>query len=452
MFSRKLTALCIFLSIIGVSFSSTFVPRAQAFSFSDAFSCLQSDVTGCITSALGQISVPSIDVVGALKTLLNVAATAVAQATVQSIVKSTITWANTGFQGGPAYVTDPQQYFGNIANGVAGTFIKNSKVGFLCSPIQNVSLKISLSQYYTSQYQAQCTLTGVVGNIDNFYDNFNNGGWGAFIQVTQQPQNNPYGSFIQASVQLDNQLANALGVQQQKLNWSQGFKSKGDCLAYNHWPPASLMEQYENGEISDYPSPYNDSNYFNDAYADGDCLKYGPDKTPGSIIKDQLDQVLPSGLQNLISVQDFDQLINATMSGLLQRFVFSPSGLFSSSYSSGLPNPSSKSLIGSATNSGLSPALACYADNQFASVHDQVGYQAVLNNFAGAIDYQWTGTEISNASSYSQALGYATSSSIGMFYLTPGQKTMNVTASTTDITGKHINYGPVSCTPLVNVN
>src|SRR3989344_3696838 len=60
----------------------------------------------------------------------------------------------------------------------------------------------------------------------------------------------------------------------------------------------------------------------------GECLERGPVKTPGTTIKAQLDQVLPSGLNKLITVQHIEQLISGFATGLLNRYVFGPRGLF----------------------------------------------------------------------------------------------------------------------------
>src|SRR3990167_8626588 len=42
---------------------------------------------------------------------------------IESMVNSTVSWINNGFEGNPAYVTNPKQYFTDIADGVAIEFI-----------------------------------------------------------------------------------------------------------------------------------------------------------------------------------------------------------------------------------------------------------------------------------------------------------------------------------------
>lgn len=184
----------------------------------------------------------------ALREYLDMGARIAAQVAIERIVSSTVTWAQSGFQGNPAYVTDPKGYFGNIADGVAGEFILGSDLGFLCSPFQ-ANIRISLTQQYYQPQPFQCTLTGITGNIDNFYNDFSSGGWDAWFSMTQTPTNNPYGAYLEAKIELDSRIASAVGLQREQLNWNQGFLSWADCIKSD---PGT-----------------------------GECIERGPTKTPG---------------------------------------------------------------------------------------------------------------------------------------------------------------------------
>lgn len=355
--------------------------------------------------------------------ILDVAAEQIAQRMIDEMVKSSITWANSGFDGNPAFVTDPTQYFGDIANNTVGGIIQSSRIGFLCSPLQNVNLKISLAKYYSpssSQYRAQCTLTGIAGNIDNFYNHFDNGGWNTFAQMTQQPSNNPYGSFVDAQIQIDSQVASALKIQTQKLDWNQGFKSLSTCASIYHAPTDQQIQDYENGvsgpgTIASGDIPYNE--YLHN----GDCAAAGPDSTPGSIIKSGLDKVLPSGIDKLINVQHLDQLVSAFASGLLQRYVFGPKGLFTTNYSDTYNKQGTSSV-------NRPQDLECAADTKTATTDETlVGYSALSTSLGNQIDYIWQG----------EGIDTATTSSVSVVYHTPGNKTVSVTASSTDSNGLH---------------
>src|SRR3989344_1958601 len=115
---------------------------------------------------------------------------AIAKKFIERMVDSTVKWINTGFEGNPAYATNPKQYFTDIADGVAGEFIRGGDLGFLCSPFRD-QIKVSLAQQYYEAEPFQCTLTEILDNsedaITNFYNDFSKGGWDAWFSMTQNP-------------------------------------------------------------------------------------------------------------------------------------------------------------------------------------------------------------------------------------------------------------------------
>lgn len=254
-----------------------------------------------------------IDIKALAERIIDGAAMAIAQTMIDRMVQSTVKWAQTGFNGNPGYVTNPTQYFANIADGVVGQYIKSDpKLGFLCSPFQQ-TIKLSLIDDYYQSQPFQCTLTGVVGNIDQFYNNFSQGGWDAWFTMTQNPTNNPYGAYLAARIDLQGQIASAVTQKNQELTFNQGFLSFKKCtLGKNNG-----TSQGGDGITWNLPDD------------PGGCIGgLSEVVTPGSEIKSQLDQVLPVGLQKLVTAQHMDQLVSAFAAGLLERYVFGPKGLF----------------------------------------------------------------------------------------------------------------------------
>ncbi|MEK7227527.1 MAG: hypothetical protein AAB641_01385 [Patescibacteria group bacterium] len=245
-------------------------------------------------------------------------AIAIAKKFIERMVDSTVKWINNGFEGNPGYVTDPKQYFSDIADGVAGDFIAGSDLNYLCSPFQT-QVRLALLKSYNELLPFQCTLTGVVKNIEGFYDDFSQGGWDGWFAMTQNNVNNPYGAYLEAKIELDSRLAEKLGIESQKLDWGKGFLSWQDCIEW---------------EI--LPGPTQDGQPLK-----GQCLKRGPIKTPGSIIESQLENTLGTGLRQLELADEFDELIGALLGQLLEKSVFSAKGLFQASkVSSGPFGPS----------------------------------------------------------------------------------------------------------------
>jgi len=419
MIGKKVVTIFVIISFLTSSFAPIFVGRAEA----NTGTNVMIGAAAAIGAAMLLPHVPSGDTVQTLiMGFLNAAAIAIAQAMVNEIINSTITWANDGFEGNPAYVTNLGGFMGGIANREFGGFLNEVTNSNLCTPFKN-TVVVSLQKYYasnsgSSSFNSQCSFTDIGRNLENFYQDFSEGGWDSWFQVTQNSQN-PYDNIINARTNLDNRLANALGVQQTKLNWGQGFKAKGDCKRKNEVPPQYDLDAYNNGEESwevmsaKYPnwSPDDD---------EGACLEHGPDKTPGSVIKTQLDKVLSGPFEGLVSVKKFDELIGALAAGLLQKFVFGPQGLFNK-------DPGKRTGLPSAgdVDTGSSDAVQCTANVTKAYMNETIVTWNVISTSGLRTDYTWIGEGLTNA----------TSSSPKVIYQTDGQKNASVIASSTTIMG-----------------
>jgi hypothetical protein len=336
MFKRRFVAFLLILSVISsTSYLPVFASRAQAF------------------PGIPNINLESLPTIADY--ILDAIAMPIAQKMVEDMVKETVDWANSGFEGGPAYVTDTGQFLTNTADDVAGEFIAGNDLGFLCSPFQaNIRLSLVNQYYQPTQKQFQCTLSGVTDNIEGFFNgDFNGGGgWDTWFAVTQSPTNNPYGAFLEARGELDQRLATKIGLSQNELLVNQGFLSFKDCLEHN--PSQAVIDGVEkyklnanagakNGMVLNKVRASGLSNVENEVLdiienkrkydptkpADA-CIQDGPIKTAGTTIKSQLDNVLGSGLSQLISVENWQQLVGAFASGLLKRYVFSDKGTFAS--------------------------------------------------------------------------------------------------------------------------
>src|SRR3989344_3727196 len=92
----------------------------------------------------------------------------IAKLALQQIQKETVNWINSGFDGSPAFVQDLGGFLENNADKLAGEFIYGSDLKALCSPFA-LNIKIALSvKYLRKDPPARCTLSGVVGNVENF--------------------------------------------------------------------------------------------------------------------------------------------------------------------------------------------------------------------------------------------------------------------------------------------
>lgn len=438
--NKKIVSILLVTSFIGGSYLPIFTPKAQAF------------------LGVGDFGV-TVDVQALIRSIVDGIAMNLAQRLVDQTVQATVNWANSGFEDKPAFVTDTKQYFTSIADSAAGQYIEGTRLAGVCSPFQ-ANLRISLAKYYTDTYRtsynnSQCTLTGVVKNIDKFYNNFSEGGWGGFISMTQDDNNNPLGAFIKGKIELDKGISEAVKVKEDDLTKGLGFKSKADCLEYNEvitmgGGKASTTPQYDSkGIIKQGVNTFNSNSVKvlkDPTLPEGACIRESEIKTPGSVIKTQLDKVLPSGLDKLISVEHVEQLISAFSGGLLQRFVFGPKGLIGKDHQD---TYSKTKTVGSAS----SPKISCFADTDLATMGETPVTWTIQGLPANYKDILWTGSEVDNASSTSLNIVYQTPSEYGK----PKTATVRITTegeklNPLDETGPIKTYGPIRCEGAVQVS
>ncbi len=212
---------------------------------------------------------------------------ALTQAILSRMVSSITDWVNSGFQGSPAFIENPGRFLLGIADEIGGAFIE-SIAPWLCEPFRlDIQMQLSL-HLETSRTTSipRCTVTDVIENIEGFlagdFIQGGRGGWNAWFSLTQNQQNNPHGSYLQTSSEMAVRIEGAQSITLIELDWGQGFLS----------------------------------------WKDGD----GNIQTPGTVINNQLNQALPSGMRSLELADEFNELVGALL-GQFMNQVFSSGGL-----------------------------------------------------------------------------------------------------------------------------
>lgn len=227
-------------------------------------------------------------------TLIGCIVRALARIAIQQITSQTVSWINSGFEGEPAFVQDFDKFFTDVADKAAGSVIQGGDLAFLCSPFQ-LQVRIAIAQSYarrTSGAAAQqsCTLTSVVGNVENFMNgNFSEGGWPGLISFTTVPTNNPFGAYAAAQVHLGNRVSSATAEAKLKLSPG-GFLSQEEC-------DEVLVEGF-GGEVTTQKT---------------NCHIV----TPGTTIESELEAVFKSNLDSLQLAESIDQIISALVNSLI---------------------------------------------------------------------------------------------------------------------------------------
>lgn len=281
-------------------------------------SCLLSGIFGGLSNLgglTGAVSVPVYDAANASinsrtagattnvemkECVIDFLVSVLAETLIQNFTRSIIDWINSGFQGSPAFVTNPEGFFVDVSDQVIGNFIETelgSLGELLCSPF-DLQLRISLGILYSSsdRDRISCRLTDIQRNV---YDAFTagsfvlSGGWDSWYAFTALPQNNVWGSYLLVSDSLNSRLSQKINTELEKLRWGRGFLSYQKCVEKN---------------------------------ADGTCKKKGPIQTPGSVIERQLNDTLGLQSQKIAVADEINEILGALINQALVQ-VFRPGGL-----------------------------------------------------------------------------------------------------------------------------
>ena len=151
----------------------------------------------------------------------------------QQMIQGITDWVSSGFQGTPAFITDFKGYLMNVGDVVAQDFIEGTPLETLCTPFKlNIQVALSIQYAKTTRYaqrNKQCTISGIVGNVENFINgDFLQGGWDGWFQMTLNPQNNIYGSMLEAETAFKASIGSERDKEVNLLSFGQGLFSTKD--------------------------------------------------------------------------------------------------------------------------------------------------------------------------------------------------------------------------------
>lgn len=225
---------------------------------------------------------------------------------IQNFTASTVDWINSGFEGSPSFVTDPEGFFGDVGDQVAGKWIQSlGPIGdVLCSPF-DFQIRLSLSLGRTSSYRRYvgCRLSDVQKNIYGAFvgGDWGSNGWSNWVSISQT-NNNIYGAYLVADDRVTQNVLRKIGINKDELSWNGGFLSWRKCLKKD-------------------PST-------------GKCQEYDKNvNTPGSVIESQLNSTLGSSQRRIEMADEINEILDALMNQAIGK-IFSSTGLFGMSQSS----------------------------------------------------------------------------------------------------------------------
>lgn len=231
---------------------------------------------------------------------------------IERMTAATVNWINSGFEGQPAYLTDPQAYFTNMGDQLAGQFIFSDKrLNALCGPI-NAKIRLTLLRNYRNDKEWQCTPSLVGTRMEDFMGDFTKGGWDTFFDLSQKTQNNPIGAYLQAEGVLRDTLTQKQQQTLTELNQGSGMLSWKEC------------EQYGVAiNARDITLP--DGTIFHVPASPAPCIKEKTN-TPGSVINERLNDQLGAGQGKLEVADEINEMISALLNQLINKVFSSVAG------------------------------------------------------------------------------------------------------------------------------
>ena len=289
--------------------------------------------------------------------VIDPAARIILKTIIKKLTAQTVNWINNGFDGNPAFVSDPGQFFLDVGDTTASRFLSGTKLNTLCSPFK-AQVRLALVKNYLNETSGQnfsCSLSKIKDNFDAFTQDFTQGGWDGWFEMTQTTSGNPYGAYFAAQQQLSIDVGTQKNKYQKQLDLGRGFLSFEKCKKGTEYTQAQANTL--NGAVNNLPQSTNNS-YGNlpalpgattpnsttsstpvsSDFKVGDCdPKNKETVTPGSVIETQLQGALGTDLKQLELAKSVDEIASALITQLFSR-VLSSTGLKENASTPGAQN------------------------------------------------------------------------------------------------------------------
>ncbi len=320
---------------------------------------------------------------------------------ISNITQSIVAWINSGFRGSPAFITNPERYLVDVADQIAGDFIAGGELGFMCEPFQ-LDLRIALNINYSATFTERnfCRLSDVVSNTEDFAKftegDFSKGGWNSWFEISQNPSNNPFGSYVSAQGELADRILKKQDQEKNLLNWGDGFLSFRECLA---------EDQNRN------------------------CVEEGDIQTPGKVINEQLNLTLGTGIRQLELADEIDEIVGALVGQIAKTVLTEGLSTF------GVGESNSRDLRHEADDNSR-VVVSCQPDKRNVAVGEKVAWSARVlgvdedlddsDNDGPELRYAWSGDEIDDL------FGFPIGQTFEMTYTSSGIKSASVRVTVTE--------------------
>ena len=189
-----------------------------------------------------------------LEWLVGVALNILLHQILSQLTNDIVNWIQNGTT--PRFLTmGLDDWLGMAVDNAMGNFIDQYLgIGWLCEPF-DIDIKIALLKQPTFKEEARCSISDIVDNIEDFYNDFSVGGWEGWIKLTEGG-NNVYSAYLIAMDEKNRIIDIENKEKEAEIARGDGFFSPKDCVWYdgNNKPIDLVVES--SGKR--YTSGYND--------------------------------------------------------------------------------------------------------------------------------------------------------------------------------------------------
>ena len=269
-------------------------------------------------------------------------ATMITKQILHRMTAEVVNWINSGFEGSPAFLTNPEGFFLDVADQVTGAFLAtNGPLSSLCSPFTiDIRLALALYQVALADQRYVCTLNRIIEaqsggptvtingqtivapkkTISGFTGgDFSQGGWSAFMAMSTEPQNNPIGAFLTAKSDLNARVALRQNKISADLQIGQGFMSWEKCVDIQNGTNLDLNNEADIEKSRGLPSNpgVKQVQNPNGTFTYRQCET----QTPGSVIAETLKTNLNVPVVELELADDINAVVNALVTQMVTKML-----------------------------------------------------------------------------------------------------------------------------------
>lgn len=245
-FNQKTTAILLVFSIIGMIFLPPlfYSKKSEAYGVDEVIDIFQM-VLQAIWQVLDMIWQAAMKVYNAIsayvdmwmksKTILTWIAGVLLNLLLHQILaqltNDIVNWIQNGTT--PRFLTmGLDDWLGMAVDNVLGNFIDQYLgMGWLCDSF-DISIKLALLKPATFKEDARCSLSDIVDNIGDFFNDFSKGGWKGWVKLTEKG-NNFYGAFLLAQDEANKITLREQENQDKEIERGSGFFSPKDCIWFD---------------------------------------------------------------------------------------------------------------------------------------------------------------------------------------------------------------------------